>query len=109
MPVVALSIPAIKNNLRMNDFKSQLFSVPLPPGAEVTDRGTRFGLLDQPASNGCNYVAWLDLAGTNDPEAVEQHYRAEVGDIWLRVEQRREVVHIEIEQGRDAGWDLRCT
>lgn len=109
-PVAMVLGTMVVNNVRMNDWKQDVFATPIPAGSEVVHRGTDYGLL-QGNSNHCDKLAWLELHGA-PPDAVEKHFRGllETDDRWVRATAvDTELVRVEVyEAGENAGWDPRC-
>jgi hypothetical protein len=107
--VIALGTMAI-NNLRMNDWKDNVFATSTPPGSTVVRRGTDYGLLHG-QGNHCDKLAWLELRGAS-VSAVDEHYTRllETDDRWVKTLPADEgLVRVEVYQaGENAGWDPRC-
>lgn len=101
---------AVVNNLRMNDWKREVFDAPRPPGVVVVSRGSEYGLLEG-NGNHCDKRAWMVLRGAST-DALEKHYTRllETPDRWVTsIPGEEGLVRIEVyEIGLNAGWDLRC-
>lgn len=99
------------NNLRVSDWKQDLFDLAPPSGARVVARGTDFGLLGG-NSNHCDKRAWILLDTGPSPDEVEQYYtqRLETNSVWIMVSvDDASRVRVEMfEPGTAAGWDPRC-
>jgi len=101
---------AVMNNLRMNDWKNEVFDAPRPLGVVVVSRGTEYGLLEG-NGNHCDKRAWMVLQGAS-ADVLDRHYAhlLETPDRWVTTIPGEEgLVRIEVyEIGLNAGWDLRC-
>ena len=101
----------VVNNLRLSEWKDDLYNLAPPPDARVVAKGTDFGLLGG-NGNHCDRRAWVLLSTAANADEVERHYtgRLETESVWISVTTvERSEVRVEMfEPGDSAGWDPRC-
>ena len=118
LPVVVLGLgiavvagTMVTNNLRLSDWKRDLYQVTPPEPARIVARGTEFGLLGGNGNHG-DKRAWVRLATSAPADEIERYYadhlKSAAGRVSVFVE---DVTHVRVEmseQGEAAGWDPRC-
>ena len=101
----------VVNNVRLSEWKGDLYELAPPPGSWVIAMGTDFGLL-RGNGNHCDRRAWVLLRTASTAGEVEGHYGRplETASVSMSVKPVAQgEVRVEMfEHGDSAGWDPRC-
>ena len=113
-PVVLVGYATVRNNRDMSAWRRKFYDASEIDGAELTDKGSRFGV--QPGTNGdhCDREAWLVYRTELSPGVIQDHFspslRAADGEWWVSPGPEPGTLRVDyLYRFDDGGWDLRCT
>jgi hypothetical protein len=110
--VAGVGYAVVRNNHDMGGWRSKFYATSTIDGAELIDKGSRFGLQPETNGNHCDREAWLVYRTDLEPDVIEAHLAQTLdptdGEWWVTPDPDSGTLRVDYWYRFDPGFDPRC-